>query len=128
MATTYSSTKEVKSLHVIAAAGAFIQALQKATGMKTFESQQQLLLLSLYVHGEMAQQNLDEFTGVEKSSISRNIARLGDGERPLIKRGPGWVESFEDPADRRNKMVRLTPRGKALLDQVAREVAPHFST
>jgi DNA-binding MarR family transcriptional regulator len=123
-----ATTKEpVSNQHVIAAAGAFIQALQRATGKNTFESQQQLLLLSLYVHGEMAQNNLDRYTGVEKSSISRNISRLGEGERPLIKRGPGWVESYEDPVDRRNKMVRLTQRGKALLDSVAQEVAPHFA-
>jgi DNA-binding MarR family transcriptional regulator len=120
------ATTNPTAYQVVSAAGAFIQALQKATELKTFESQQQLLLLSLYVHGEMSQANLDKFTGVEKSSISRNIARLGEGERPLVKRGPGWVESYEDPKDRRNKMVRLTPRGRALLEQVASEVSPHF--
>ncbi|KQW02195.1 hypothetical protein ASC87_13265 [Rhizobacter sp. Root1221] len=106
---------------------AFIEALTKHTGITDFESQQMRLLLSLYIHGELNQLDLERYTGVKKSSNSRNIARLGDGEKPTIKRGPGWVESFEDPENRRTKLVRLTPTGRKLLEKVAADVGHLFA-
>ena len=121
-------TETASPARVLSASGAFIEALARATERPNIEAQQQLLLLALYgAPSGISQQDLPKYTGVQKSSNSRNIARLGDGERPLIERGPGWVESFEDPADRRNKLVRLTPRGRALLERVAEEVAPYFT-
>jgi len=76
--------------------------------------QQILLLLALHTYGEMTQQSLGTYTGVQRSSNSRNIAKLGIGEN-LGRPGLGLVESYEDPVDRRTKMVRLTPKGSALM-------------
>lgn len=101
----------------------FIEELGKATGDFTMPSQQQLLLLALYTHGELQQQGLERFTGVKRSSNSRNITRLGIGETPWSNNGPGWVESFEDLRDRRNKMVRLTPKGRKMIDSVMATLA-----
>lgn len=57
-------------------------------------------------------------TGVKGSSNSRNISKLGRGELAWANDGPGWVESFEDPMNRRLKMVRLTPKGHVLIEEV----------
>ena len=117
---------DVSPTRVLGAGAAFIEALAKHTGIPTLETQQQLLLLSLYVHGDLNQLDLERYTGMKKSANSRNIARLGDGLHPTTERGPGWVESYEDPENRRTKLVRLTPLGKAVLERTASDVAHLF--
>lgn len=100
----------------IAKVNDFIKALSELTGDDTMPSQQQLLLLGLFVHGVTNQADIEELTGVKRSSNSRNITKLGIGERSASEPGPRWVESFEDPMDRRTKLVRLTPKGRELID------------
>lgn len=116
-------TKEAKALTV---ASKFIEALSELTDDNLMPMQQMVLLVQLRVHGQLNQQELSQFTGVEKSSNSRNIAKLGAGERPHIEAGPGWLESFEDPANRRSKLVRLTPKGKAMLDEAMKRAAAYL--
>jgi DNA-binding MarR family transcriptional regulator len=93
----------------------FVLALNKATGDNTMPSQQITLLLSLYVHGTVNQSELEELTGVKRSSNSRNIAKLGMGEQAWSDEGPKYLENFEDLQNRRLKMVRLTAKGRALV-------------
>jgi len=100
----------------IAKVNEFIKALSELTGDDTMPSQQQLLLLGLFVHGVTNQADIEELTGVKRSSNSRNITKLGIGERSSSEPGPRWVESFEDPMDRRTKLVRLTPKGRELIE------------
>jgi len=107
-------------------AGAFISSLSRSTGLSRLETQQQLLLLSLYSGGEMSQAELPKHTGCQRSAVSRNIARLGDGEKPLLERGPGWITTREDLNDRRNNYVSLTPLGRAVIDKAIKEVQPMF--
>jgi len=107
-------------------AGAFISSLSRSTGLSRLETQQQLLLLSLYTGGEMSQAELPKHTGCQSSAVSRNIARLGDGEKPLLERGPGWITTREDLNDRRNNYVSLTPLGRAVIDKAIKEVQPMF--
>lgn len=117
-------TVSTKSASALTTAN-FISSLCELTEDYTMPVQQVLLLLALYNHGELAQQELVKYTGVARSSNSRNIAKLGIGDSPWAANGPGWVESYEDPMDRRNKMVRLTPKGVALLKTaVERAVRP----
>jgi len=111
---------------IVGLAGSFIAALSKATGLTRLETQQQLLLLSLYTVGEMSQADLPKHIGCQRSAVSRNIARLGDGEKPLKERGPGWIETRPDLNDRRNNYVSLTPRGRDVIDRAANEVEPLF--
>ena len=98
----------------IANVASFIKNLSEMTGDYTMPSQQQLLLLGLFVHGVTNQADIEELTGVKRSSNSRNITKLGIGERGDT--GPKLVESFEDPMDRRTKLVRLTNKGKELVE------------
>lgn len=104
----------------------FLETLAETTGDSLMAMQQLTLLLQLRIHGTLNQQDLHRYTAVEKSANSRNIAKLGPGERPHIEPGPGWVESFEDPANRRTKLVRLTPKGHALMDEVAKAAAQYI--
>jgi len=99
----------------------FILALNRHTKDNTMPSQQITLLLSLYIHGTVNQGDLEELTGVKRSSNSRNIAKLGMGEHPAVAPGPNLLENFEDLGNRRLKMVRLTPKGMALMDQCWQE-------
>lgn len=106
---------------------AFADALQRKVHDPYMTMPQINLLLQLYVHSKISQQKLPDYTMVAKSANSRNVPKLGDGERPHIERGPGLVESFEDPMDRRNKIVQLTPKGRELLEAVAAEASTKTS-
>lgn len=101
----------------LAHVNALIYELANLTQDFTMPCQQQMLLLSLYVHGTLNQQELEKHTGVSRSSNSRNIAKLGIGERSSNRSGPGYVESFEDPKNRRTKLVRLSPKGRKLIEE-----------
>ncbi len=49
------------------------------------------------------------YTTLDKMQVSRACGRL---------EGRGLIRRDEDPEDRRNKILRLTPEGRDLLDQV----------
>lgn len=51
------------------------------------------------------------------STASRNVLLLSETffrDKP----GHGLVESFDDPMDRRKKLIRLTPKGRAFLTKL----------
>lgn len=116
--------KDGSSTKMAALISEYLAQLGTATGDTTMPTQQVMTLISVYLNPDMNLTDLVKFTGVEKSSNSRNIAKLGDGERPPLKRGPGLIESYHDPMDRRFVKVRLTPKGRALMEQVAARTAP----
>lgn len=58
--------------------------------------------------------DIAEELGLSQSTISRNVAYLGDWNRHKAK-GHGLLEAFEDPMERRRKLVRLTAKGKRFL-------------
>ena len=110
-----------------------IDSLCEASGDHTMGAQQLLLLLALYTYGQQAQSALGAHTRVSPPANSRNIAKLGKGEwvmkggKKVFVPGPGWVESFDDHEDTRNKWVRLTPLGHATIRTAveAAETQPH---
>ena len=58
----------------------------------------------------VSMKNISRELSIAQSTVSRNCYKLSD----KIKKGPGigLLQSFEDPMERRRKLVRLTPRGK----------------
>lgn len=68
--------------------------------------------------GEMRVGRLTELLGVDISVTSRHVAHLAAW---------GWIDRSPDPADRRSRILRLTPEGRArhaaLSDRTARELA-----
>jgi DNA-binding MarR family transcriptional regulator len=103
-----------KTLNKLLQAG---QLLAKASGIPRLEWQTTHTFLVLCLaDGEMPQQELEKHLGLAQSSVSRNITRLGVGTP--AEPGPRLVESFEDPCWRRRRIVRLTPQGRRLAQQL----------
>lgn len=63
------------------------------------------------------QVDLRNSTGMSSSSASRNLAYLSKHHR-LGKEGLGLIEWVENPADRRAKLLYLTPRGRDVIGQL----------
>ncbi|MCP9961393.1 MarR family transcriptional regulator [Streptomyces somaliensis] len=61
---------------------------------------------------------LAELLGVDASVTSRHVAHV-------VERG--WVERSPDPDDRRSRVLRLTPAGRGVLDDLGRRAADLFA-
>lgn len=59
--------------------------------------------------------------GMSQASCSRNVAALSRQHR-LGKSGHDVLEATEDPAERRRKIVRLTPKGETIVSALMLEV------
>ncbi|MFE9097941.1 MarR family transcriptional regulator [Streptomyces sp. NPDC007264] len=62
-------------------------------------------------HGDMRISKLAELLAVDMSVTSRHVAHVADR---------GWIERSPDPADKRSRILRLTPPGRAQLDELSR--------
>jgi len=60
---------------------------------------------------------LAELVGISQASCSRNVALLSSYTRYRTK-GPDLVKAFENPFERRSKLVKLTPRGVTLFNNL----------
>ncbi|MEU9353399.1 MarR family transcriptional regulator [Streptomyces griseoloalbus] len=68
-----------------------------------------LALLGRY--GDMRMSKLAELLSVDMSVTSRHVAHLAER---------GWIERSPDPADKRSRILRLTPAGRTQLDELFR--------
>ncbi|MFE9453062.1 MarR family winged helix-turn-helix transcriptional regulator [Streptomyces sp. NPDC006739] len=62
-------------------------------------------------HGDMRMSKLAELLAVDMSVTSRHVAHVAER---------GWIERLPDPADRRSRILRLTPEGHLLLAELSR--------
>ncbi|WP_149547829.1 MarR family winged helix-turn-helix transcriptional regulator [Streptomyces marokkonensis] len=62
-------------------------------------------------HGDMRMSRLAELLSVDMSVTSRHVTHLAER---------GWIERSPDPADRRSRILRLTPAGRERLDELFR--------
>ncbi|KUF15931.1 MarR family winged helix-turn-helix transcriptional regulator [Streptomyces silvensis] len=62
------------------------------------------VLTLLQRHGEMRMSRLAELLAVDMSVTSRHVAHVAER---------GWIDRAPDPADRRSRILRLTPAGEA---------------
>lgn len=122
VATQSQEQRTRHSLHAFAGLQ-ILAALRDSTGDTTIPVQQLMTLLAVYLYPDMPLTDLPQYSGVERSANSRNIAKLGVGERPT-KPGPGWLEAYHDPMDRRYVRLRLTPRGRAVIETAMQACAP----
>lgn len=67
---------------------------------------------------DIQMRDLQAAMDTSSASVSRNVAVLTIQHR-LGKPGLNLVERYEDPRDRRNTRVRLTPKGRALRERLA---------
>jgi DNA-binding MarR family transcriptional regulator len=75
-----------------------------------------LSLLERY--GEMRMSKLAELLAVDMSVTSRHVAHTEDR---------GWIERLPDPADKRSRILRITPTGRDMLDELARRTTEMFA-
>lgn len=68
-----------------------------------------LTLLGRY--GSMRMSKLAELLAVDMSVTSRHVAHVAER---------GWIERSPDPADKRSRILRLTPAGEATLRDLSR--------
>lgn len=61
-------------------------------------------------HGEMRMSQLAELLAIDMSVTSRHVAHIA---------ARGWIERQADPADKRSRLLRLTPSGKELLRELS---------
>lgn len=61
-------------------------------------------------HGAMRMSRLSELLQVDMSVTSRHAAHLAER---------GWIERSPDPADRRSRILHLTPAGLVLLEELS---------
>ncbi|MFF7857956.1 MarR family transcriptional regulator [Streptomyces sp. NPDC007904] len=62
-------------------------------------------------HGDMRMSRLAELLSVDLSVTSRHVAHVAER---------GWIERSPDPADKRSRILHLTPAGQEQLDELVR--------
>lgn len=69
--------------------------------------------------GEVGMKDIERLTGLTTSSTSRNVAALGPYHRSG-KAGLDLIIAFENPMNRREKFLKLTPKGRRVAESIAR--------
>lgn len=68
----------------------------------------------------MSLTDIAKMAGIGLATASRNIAALGKINRKR-EEGLQLIESFEDPMERRKKIIRLTAKGKTTIKRILGE-------
>ncbi|MFJ6012058.1 MarR family winged helix-turn-helix transcriptional regulator [Streptomyces sp. NPDC092952] len=76
------------------------------------------VLALLRQHGEMRISRLAELLDVDMSVTSRHVAHVAER---------GWIERSPDPADKRSRILRLTPEGRDVLGDLNRRTTEMFA-
>lgn len=86
--------------------------------MRKFDSQLESQAIAIYFYvglygGQegITMQDIAEALDLAQSSVSRNVMKLSITNRYRVS-GIDILEAYEDPIERRRKLVRLTPKGK----------------
>ncbi len=69
-------------------------------------------------HGEMRLSRLAELLAVDMSVTSRHVGHAAER---------GWIERSPDPGDKRSRILRLTPAGLDMLEELARRTTDMFA-
>jgi DNA-binding MarR family transcriptional regulator len=112
------AVEQTKGVHATMCA---LEVFWKMTGSTDTPMSQVLTFLHVAARGELPMADLADSTGVVLSSVSRNVAKIGPGPNPK-EPGLGLVEAFEDPWNRKRKLVRLSAKGRKLAERINDEV------
>ncbi len=107
---TTRDTGEVKHLYQMIKAVRTLQAIDPRMQLQTV-----MCFLMVANFGPCHMSNIQETANLSQASVSRNCSALGLYQRGGQK-GFGLVETWEDPMNRKSKLVKLTPKGEALKD------------
>lgn len=77
------------------------------------------VLTFLYIarRGKVVQKDIELALGLSGVATSRNVSYWAD-MKFRDKPGKGFVERYEDPMNRRFKVIQLTPEGKAFYQKL----------
>jgi DNA-binding MarR family transcriptional regulator len=77
------------------------------------------MMTFLYIarRGTTTQRDIELELGLSNAAASRNVSYWTD-MKIWGKPGQGYVERYEDPKDRRYKIVRLTKKGREFYDRL----------
>lgn len=107
-------------------------AIQLIQGISQIEAEmplQQLHVLLLIAQAEEGTSltDLAKKAGIGLATASRYVSALGKQNRHR-QEGLLLVESFEDPMERRKKIIRLTAKGRTALNKLIGEIDAHLPT
>lgn len=97
---------------------ALLQALDALKGLDLDMPIAQAVCLLLIAKNEgISLKDLAQKTGVGMASASRYVSTFG---KPLVpgRKGFGFVTATEDPLERRKKVISLTAKGRAFVNQL----------
>jgi DNA-binding MarR family transcriptional regulator len=109
-----------------AVTGTYLQSFIRATDEWGLGLHHFAMMLHLKVHGDTNQADWIKIASPHPTTVSRWLAELGPGRFPMKKLGPQFVVTEPDIGNRRMNITRLTPRGRAILDQAAEEAARYL--
>ena len=98
----------------------FIQGISRIESEMPLQQLHCLLLIAQADEG-LSLTDLSKKAGIGLATASRYVAALGKQNRHR-EEGLLLVESFEDPMERRKKIIRLTTKGKAALNKLIGEL------
>ena len=91
--------------------------------MRKFDSHMESQTIAVFFYvGEyggadgIAMQTIADKLDLAQSTVSRNCYKLGDRTRDGI--GIGLLQSFEDPEERRRKLVRISAKGRRVYNSL----------
>lgn len=90
----------------------FIEEFRKLNA--EMQAQQMAIFLAVAAKPDLTVTDIANATGHSTSSVSRNIAALGKTHRKGLP-GLDILVAVEDPIDRRNKRIRMTPKGARVM-------------
>jgi DNA-binding MarR family transcriptional regulator len=81
-------------------------------------------LLFVAQRGQCNQADIENYLGISRASVSRNIAywtKVKFNKNP----GSGFLTTEEDPVDRRHKIIKLTYNGQLFIDRMRKLNGSH---
>ncbi len=112
--TSQVQTETVKAAHK---AAAIIEEFRKLN--PEMQAQQMAIFLTVAAKPDLTITELAKLTGQASSSVSRNVAALGKTHRKGLP-GLDILMAVEDPMDRRNKRISMTPKGVMVMNSIER--------
>lgn len=103
----------------------FVERVAEIEAEMPLKQLQCLLLISEAEEGTSLT-DLASKASIGLATASRYVAALGKQNRHR-EEGLLLVEAFEDPMERRRKIIRLTPKGRATINKLIGETNAHLS-
>lgn len=103
----------------------FIQGIAKLESEMPLQQLHCLLVISQAEDG-LSLTDLAQKVGIGLATASRYVAALGKQNRHR-EEGLLLVEAFEDPMERRKKIIRLTPKGRIAIQKLVGELNADLS-